>query len=114
MLLEVGPPRTSTLRKGAVHQSPGLALNVPRGKGRRRFLPSSCAAELVRVWIDDAVELLARMPDSCSLDVADRGESTGREVAHHLGRSAEGVREARREAIARLAQQRGSGVDDDA
>jgi hypothetical protein len=114
MLLEIGKARTSTLRRGASHQSPGLALNVPRGKGRRRYLPSSCAAELVRVWIDDALELLWRMPDSCSLDVADRGESTGREVAHHLGRSAEGVREARREAIERLAQQRGSSIDDGA
>lgn len=108
LLLEVGATRASRKRLGAAHQSPGLVLNLHRsGGGRRRHLPSSCAAaELVRVWIDDALEMLWSMPDSCALDVADRGASSGREVASHVGRSMQGVRAVRRAAIARLAQER--------
>lgn len=34
-------------------------------------LRSSAAASLVRVWIDDAVELLSRMPYTCALDVVE-------------------------------------------
>ena len=93
MLLELGT-RTSTIRKGAAHKSPGLVLNLPRARaGRRRHLGSSAAADLVRVWIDDALELLWGAPDSCYLDVADRGEATPRSVQQHTGRSAAGVRE---------------------
>jgi hypothetical protein len=52
-----------------------LRLNQPsKGKvatGRRPGLASSAAAALVRVWIDDAVELLSRMRYTCALDVVD-------------------------------------------
>ena len=66
-------------------------LNLPRSKGRRRHLPSSCAAELVRVWMDDAIEYLWSMPDSCSLDVAARGEHTRKQLAEVSGRSSNGA-----------------------
>ena len=93
MLLELGS-RTSRIRKGAAHRSPGLVLNLPRAKGGRRpHLSSSAAAELVRVWIDDALELLWGAPDSCYLDVADRGEASPRLVQRHTGRSASSERE---------------------
>jgi hypothetical protein len=39
--------------------------------GRRPGLRSSAAAEIVRAWIDEAVELLSYMPYTCSLDVVD-------------------------------------------
>ena len=92
LLLEHGK-RTSKVRLGASHKSPGLILNLPRARaGRRRHLPSSAAAELVRVWIDDAEEILWGMPDSCELDVADRGEASPRSVQQHTGRNASSVR----------------------
>jgi hypothetical protein len=85
--------RTGTARRGAANTSPGMALNLPRARGgRRQRLASAAAAELVRVWIDDAVEVLWGMPDSCELDVAERGEASPREVQQHTGRSAAGAR----------------------
>jgi len=81
-------------------------LNVPREPGRRRALKATAAAELVRVWIDDAVELLAGMPASCSLDEADAGALGRMAVASNVGRSREGIRQVRRVAIAALARAR--------
>jgi hypothetical protein len=49
---------------------PSLRLNRRTGKnGRREGLSSSDAAALVRVWIDDAFELLVTMEYTCVLDV---------------------------------------------
>lgn len=67
-----------------------LVLNRPSRQhtGRRRGLWSSAAEALVQVWIDDAVELLARMEHSCSLDVVDAQPSPSREhekAALHTG-----------------------------
>jgi hypothetical protein len=39
--------------------------------GRRRGLRSSAAVDVVRGWIDDAVEQLSRLEYTCALDVAD-------------------------------------------
>ncbi len=106
LLLELGR-RTTRARRGAAHRSPGLILNLPRARGgRRQHLASTAAAELVRVWIDDALELLWAMPDSCALDVAERGASSTGDLQRHTGRSAAGERALRRAAIVELARQR--------
>jgi hypothetical protein len=39
--------------------------------GRRPGLASSAAEAIVQVWIDDALELMHRMPYTCSLDVVE-------------------------------------------
>jgi hypothetical protein len=50
-----------------------LVLNRPSNQvGRRRGLASSAAAVIVETWIDDAIEQLFRMRDTCELDVLDR------------------------------------------
>jgi hypothetical protein len=98
LLLEIGR-RTTRARRGAAHRSPGLILNVPRAQGgRRHHLASSAAAELVRAWIDDALELLWAMPDSCALDAAERGASSPGDLQRLTGRSAAGERAVRRAA----------------
>ena len=70
LLLEVAKAKP---RQGRDARPTTIRLNMPsRGKartGRRRGLASSAASALVRVWIDDAVEALSRMPFTCSLDV---------------------------------------------
>jgi hypothetical protein len=92
LLLEVAPAERH--HRGWASKAPGLTLAVARGPGRRRQLRSSAPEALVEVWIDDALELLWSMPDSCALDVAERGdiERTG-QVAQVLARSAEGTRQ---------------------
>lgn len=48
-----------------------LVLNRPTRPGqtgRKRGLQSSAAEALVRMWIDDAIEVLSRMRISCELD----------------------------------------------
>lgn len=54
---------------------PKLVLNRPPrhpgAHGRKQGLYSSAAEALVRVWLDDAIELLARLRYSCALDVID-------------------------------------------
>lgn len=102
LLLEVAAPPKTHL--GWAAHDPGLMLAQATKPGRRPHLRSSAAAELVRMWMDDALELLWAMPDSCSLDVADRREGYRTrigEVAAHLMRSSESTRqELRRAAIA--------------
>jgi hypothetical protein len=48
-----------------------LNSRVRRRTGRRPGLSSSAAEALVRVWLDDAMELLFTLEWSCALDVAD-------------------------------------------
>lgn len=77
-------------------RSPSLVLNrMRKGSGRRKALRSSDAAVLVRAWIDDAVEELMLMQDSCSLDVV-RDLPDGisqRQVGKRLGISEQAVHE---------------------
>jgi hypothetical protein len=88
-------------------RDPGLVRNVRRKqRGRRRVLKPSAAAEIVRVWMDDALEDLAGMTSGCSLDEADRGAQERMAVARKVGLSREGIRQERRKAIAVLARAR--------
>lgn len=100
LLLEVAKP---TRRQDSAARAPGLILNVPTANGRRRHLPSSCAAEVVRVWIDEALELLSTMPYTCTLDRADEGPARMREVAKRIGTSRTQAKQERRRAIAKAA-----------
>lgn len=57
-------PRATTIR---INRPPeGRAI-----LGRRPGISPSTARDLVRIWIDDAVELLQRMRYTCALDVVD-------------------------------------------
>jgi hypothetical protein len=88
-------------------RDPGLVRNLKRTQtGRRLVLKPSAAAEIVRAWIDDAVEDLAAMTSGCSLDEADRGAQARMAVAGHVGLSRESIRVERRAAIAAVAQAR--------
>ena len=104
LLIEVAKPERH--HRGWAARAPGMLLSQARGPGRRRRLSSSAAAALVEVWIDNALELLWSMPDSCALDVAERGEARVGELAAALARSKEGtrqmVRTIERDALARL------------
>lgn len=104
LLLEVATPRA---RQDSSARAPGLILNRPSTQvGRRPHLASSCAAELVRVWIDDALERLQAMPYSCSLDRADnvqRGPARTAEIGELLGCTSSQVKQERKAAIATLA-----------
>jgi len=78
LLLEVGSAaikdRSKRPRKRDLgRRATTLRLNIrgPRRPGRRRGLPSSAAASLVRRWIDEAAELLFSLRYSCALDVVD-------------------------------------------
>lgn len=62
--------------------SDGPALQLARSTSA---LASSAAELRVRVWIDDALELLEVMPDTCALDVAARGGLPISGVARQLG-----------------------------
>jgi hypothetical protein len=71
LLLEVAKTRPTAKESRAMslrlnRATPGRTLG-----GRRPGLRSSAAAEIVRAWIDEAVELLSYMPYTCSLDVVD-------------------------------------------
>jgi hypothetical protein len=51
-------------------ESGALVLNRPDG-ARRTALDAHTPEALVRAWMDDAVEYLARMEYTCALDVLD-------------------------------------------
>lgn len=53
--------------------------------GQRRALPSSAADVLVRTWIEEAIEMLDSIPDTCALDVADRGKLGPKAIGVALG-----------------------------
>jgi hypothetical protein len=100
LLLEVAQPERH--HNGWASRAPGLMM-ARRGKpGRRKLLRSSSAAELVRVWIDDALERLWSLPDSCALDVAEREEGGTAGLAEALGCTPEWARQLVRPAVDRL------------
>lgn len=70
LALEVASPNVQ-VRKDP--RATTIRLNMPRRgrvrEGRRPGLASSDAAAVVRVWIDEATELLSRMPYTCTFDV---------------------------------------------
>lgn len=53
--------------------------------GDQRALMPSAPAEIVRNWIDDAVERLFELADTCALDVADRGKLGPKAIGRKLG-----------------------------
>lgn len=58
------------MTRGTRNRAASLRLNRRSSTGgRRKGLRSSAAAELVRTWIDDAVQLMVEMPFTCVLDV---------------------------------------------
>lgn len=61
----------------------GLAINEgrPERGGRRRHLKAWAAELAVEEWTDRALDRLVSMPDTCALDVADRGELPMPQVA---------------------------------
>lgn len=66
LLLEVA------LGEGERKRAKSLRLNRRNSTGGRRAgLRSSAAEQLVRAWIDDALELLTRMRYTCALDVVE-------------------------------------------
>lgn len=61
-------------------------LAAPRGQpGRRPMLLTSATHAEVEAWVDEAVDRLASLPESCSLDVADRGAPQLPSLARALG-----------------------------
>jgi hypothetical protein len=68
LLLEV---TTAKPVQGRDARATALRLNAPARKrtGRRPGLRSSAAENQVRVWLDDAIELLFTLPYTCELDV---------------------------------------------
>lgn len=58
---------------------------TPVLNGTHRALRSSDAAVLVRTWIDEAIELMFSMADTCALDVADRGKLGPKAIGRKLG-----------------------------
>jgi hypothetical protein len=84
LLLEVAAPPAAI---GGPATHPGLLLNAPltASPGRRAHLKSSSHEVAVEVWMARAVNRLARMVDSCALDVADRGVQPAHVVQRLLG-----------------------------
>lgn len=63
-----------------------IARNDNAGPGRPRVLTAKpTAADVVQGWIDSAVEALAKMRETCALDVAERGEHDGVAIGKLLG-----------------------------
>jgi hypothetical protein len=65
----------------------------PGVMGRRPGLDAGAPAEIVRVFERDAIELLFLMPETCALDVADRGGATLVETAEMLGVTTAAIKE---------------------
>lgn len=76
-----GDARPTTIRLNEPPESEGGV----RRYGRRVGLHAQDPVDVVQRWLDRAVERLETMPDSCSLDVADRGETQLVDVAELLG-----------------------------
>ena len=73
LLFEVARPPAASGVQRTPSEGAALVLNAPlSGASRRRpHLHASAAAEVVRVWIDDAIERWQSMGHTCSLDRAD-------------------------------------------
>lgn len=73
LLFEVARPPAASGARRAASEGAALVLNAPlSGASRRRpHLHASAAAEVVRVWIDDALERWQSLGYTCSLDRAD-------------------------------------------
>ena len=73
LLLEVRTHGNSPPGPGRETRPKSLRLNAPNLEpnklGRKPGLSASAPAALVRMWIDDALELLSRMRYTCTFDV---------------------------------------------
>lgn len=118
LLLEVATSEGKPT-KLVLNRSPARASQV----GRKPGLYSSAAEALVRVWIDDAIDLLTRMRHTCSLDVVDeqppdderigfRKGLSDRKVGEHLGVSKQAAHERTAKARVRLRIGLGFGEED--
>lgn len=90
MLLEIAhaKPRADSQGRKRDARPTSIRLNraPERGKlGRRPGLHAKDPTEIVQGWIDDAVEHLTRMSQTCALDVADQGGASLVDVARMLG-----------------------------
>lgn len=75
-LIEIARAKPRKDRDGRLRDARPTSIRLNRapapGKlGRRPGLHAQDTTEIVQAWIDDAIELLERMPHACSLDVAD-------------------------------------------
>lgn len=94
----------SAAQRTRSHAGPGLVLQAPSAKAARRKQLAPTAPELVvRAWIEDALERLAGLEVSCSLDRADQGPAPEREAARLAGLHHTTLRRRRRAAIQTLA-----------
>ena len=101
----------SNAQRTRSHAGPGLVLQAPSATAARRKQLAPTAPELVvRAWIDDAVERLAGMLVSCSLDRADQGAAPEREAAELAGLHYTTLRRRRRRAIQALAERSNGGA----
>ncbi|MCG8419033.1 MAG: hypothetical protein MJE77_13935 [Proteobacteria bacterium] len=88
-----------------VKEGGSLVLWQPgRRPGRPRELPAepSVSADEVEAWAERAADTLESMPDTCSLDVADRGEHDAEDVATILAVSVSRVHQLESRAVAAL------------
>ena len=72
-----------------------------RKHGPKTLSPRASAAEVER-WSEVALELLETAPETCALDVAERGGATLQEIGDIYGISKWGVELAARKAMAKL------------
>lgn len=81
-----------------VVRPPSLVL----ARADRARLSEYAAASLVRAWINDAAAELDRMPETCALDVADRGAMASERVAELIGVSRQRVDQIGADGLAKL------------
>jgi hypothetical protein len=95
----------------------GLTFYRRDGEGRgvwSRLLTKETDPEVVQSWIEHAAEELDRMPETCALDVAERGGQGFEDVARILGMSRQRVEQIELRALARgrdYFEGRGSGEE---
>ena len=104
---------------GRWREPPSIVLNgwsrSASTRGRRPGLPSNAAELLVRTWIDEAVELISRLPYTCSLDwIDDTGHEPTPEnvVAWLLGVSEQAINNEKRRALSHLRDEVGEMFDE--
>lgn len=82
------------------------AKRMPRLKQRYRAYDDGKSAESVtaraRQWMDDVVELLPTMRETCALDVAEDGGIDQRAVGRLMGLSGENIRQTEEKAFKRV------------
>jgi hypothetical protein len=88
------------------------SIHLNAGVRSRRTLPV-WKRQGVDEWLDRAADAVVAMPETCALDVAERGGASLEEIAQLLGITWERARQIESTALAKLRQLAADGADGD-